>query len=204
MRHAQIVSLFLPNEDATLALGQRLAALLPELFEPKGESALSVHLAGDLGAGKTTFTRGLMRALGWSNTIKSPSYGIVIGYELYDDLAAAQAEGRAASDYGPDWSEVEKKIYCSEVESVVKLQSLLVNHFDLYRVKDPEELEMMGIREYFWERCLCLIEWPYNGEGVLPEPDLTINIIHREDGREVKLVSESLTTAQLNFLAGNN
>lgn len=65
---------FLADEAASLALAQKLAAHL--------QPALTVYLAGDLGAGKTTFTRGLLRALGFGGTVKSPTYTIVESYEL--------------------------------------------------------------------------------------------------------------------------
>lgn len=65
---------FLADEAASLALAQKLAAHL--------QPALTVYLAGDLGAGKTTFTRGLLRALGFDGTVKSPTYTIVESYEL--------------------------------------------------------------------------------------------------------------------------
>jgi len=62
----------LPDEAATLALGGALAAWL--------EPGLSVHLIGDLGVGKTTLVRGVLRALGWTGPVKSPTYTLV---ELY-------------------------------------------------------------------------------------------------------------------------
>jgi tRNA threonylcarbamoyladenosine biosynthesis protein TsaE len=64
---------------------------------------------------------------------------------------------------------------------------LNVYHFDLYRLGDPEELEFMGVRDYFDKRSVCLIEWSQRGEGFLPPADLVINIERQGLGRKVQL-----------------
>jgi len=64
---------------------------------------------------------------------------------------------------------------------------LNVYHFDLYRLGDPEELEFMGVRDYFDGNSVCLIEWPACGEGFLPPADLVITIEREGLGRRVRL-----------------
>jgi tRNA threonylcarbamoyladenosine biosynthesis protein TsaE len=67
-------STYLPDEAATLAFGGALLALL----DP---SAL-VFLHGELGAGKTTLVRGILRALGHEGSVKSPTYTLLEPYEV--------------------------------------------------------------------------------------------------------------------------
>ena len=67
-----MLKVHLPDEAATRAWGARLArALVP---------GLSLYLRGDLGSGKTTLARGLLRGLGYRGRVKSPTYALV---ELY-------------------------------------------------------------------------------------------------------------------------
>lgn len=65
---------FLADESETLAFGQECSRLFTH--------PCIVYLNGDLGAGKTTFTRGFLSGLGYSGTVKSPTYAIVESYLL--------------------------------------------------------------------------------------------------------------------------
>jgi len=58
-------------------------------------------------------------------------------------------------------------------------------HFDLYRLNDPEELEWMGIRDYFDQNSLCFIEWAERGTGFLPEPGMIISLTAQDLGRNI-------------------
>lgn len=68
------VNRFLPTEADTLALGSSLAPLL--------EPGMVIHLRGDLGAGKTTLARGLLRGLGYEGRVKSPTFTLLEPYKF--------------------------------------------------------------------------------------------------------------------------
>jgi tRNA threonylcarbamoyladenosine biosynthesis protein TsaE len=125
----------LENEVATAQLAQRIATALVDASLQ--EQGICIYLEGDLGAGKTTFSRYLLQAMGHIGSVKSPTYTLVEPYEIGS-----------------------RQIY----------------HFDLYRLGDAQELEFMGIRDYFVGNNLCLIEWPNKGEGCLPPADVHINL----------------------------
>jgi tRNA threonylcarbamoyladenosine biosynthesis protein TsaE len=70
-----VSGVYLPDETATLAYAAHLARYLPPAEVP-----LIVYLHGDLGAGKTTLARGLLRALGEQGAVRSPTYGLLAEY----------------------------------------------------------------------------------------------------------------------------
>ncbi len=67
----------LADEAATLELGARISSLCPQ-------QQFTLHLEGELGAGKTTLCRGLLRELGHKGKVKSPTYTLVEQYNVAD------------------------------------------------------------------------------------------------------------------------
>jgi len=134
----------LPDPAATEALGAALAS--------GARAGRVIHLRGDLGAGKTTLVRGLLRALGHAGRVKSPTYTLVEPYEL---------------------------------------SSLHFYHFDFYRLKNKEEWEQAGFREYFNGEALCAVEWPERAHGLLAPPDLDIELRFEDEHRCARLDAHS-------------
>ena len=69
-----VTTLALPDAAATEAAGARLA--------PSLAGGMIVTLSGELGSGKTTLVRGLLRALGWTGNVKSPTFAVVECYSF--------------------------------------------------------------------------------------------------------------------------
>ena len=140
-----VLTLVVADAAGTDALGAAVADALG------GRGAL-VALRGELGSGKTTFARGLLRRLGVTGAIRSPTYTLIEPYEV---------GGRA------------------------------VHHLDLYRIANPDELELMGTRDLLADGGLVVVEWPERAGRSLPRPDLALHFEHAPSGRRVGLEAGS-------------
>jgi tRNA threonylcarbamoyladenosine biosynthesis protein TsaE len=138
--------MLLTDAAATEAVGVQLAAAIAQRHPEK----LCIWLEGELGAGKTTFSRGFMRGMGHEGRVPSPTYTLVEPYAL--------------ADY-------------------------TIYHLDLYRLGDAQELDFLGLEEYWDAGSILLIEWPERGAGFLPAADLVLSLAVSGEGRELKITA---------------
>lgn len=134
----------IPDVTEMESLGGKVAAHCP--------AGTRIFLQGELGAGKTTIVRGFLRAFGYPDIVKSPTYTLVEPYYLPNGT---------------------------------------IYHFDFYRLNQPEEVEAIGLRDYFDSDAICLVEWPENAKSKLGNPDLYIRIEHMTVGRKVEINASS-------------
>lgn len=132
------------SEQEQESIGAALSRIVP--------ARCLIYLTGDLGAGKTTLSRGFLRGLGHAGSVKSPTYTLIEPYEIGN-----------------------RRCY----------------HLDLYRLADPDEIEYLGLRDMLQEEAVILVEWPEQGRGVLPAPDLMVRICYRDGGRVLEFGAET-------------
>jgi len=72
-----------------------------------------------------------------------------------------------------------------------RLAELTLYHFDLYRIRDPAELEWMGIRDYLGADSLGFVEWPERAGDLLPAPDLELSLEIEGSGRRLGVCARS-------------
>ena len=139
-----------------------------------------IELQGDLGAGKTTFVRHLLTALGVEGRIKSPTYAVVEPHEARLSPSPFQLPP----------------------SSIPMLPEILsIWHFDFYRFNDPQEFEEAGFRDLFASPGLKIAEWPEQARGMLPVADLKLAIsVNEQEGRFV--ICETHTCKGLTILQG--
>lgn len=71
------------------------------------------------------------------------------------------------------------------------LTNFTINHFDLYRLTDPIELEFIGIRDYITPDSINFFEWAQKGHGYVPAADIEVAMMFVEDGREITFTANS-------------
>ena len=137
------LTLQLADEHDTETLASALALAWMQHPKPR----LLITLDGDLGAGKTTFARAFLRALGVQGRIKSPSFSLLEEYKL--DIPDLQLKGTLQTS---------------------------AYHIDLYRFSDPHEWDDSGLRDVVGGAGVSMIEWPQRAQGLLPLADLSVHL----------------------------
>lgn len=109
-----------------------------------------IMLYGDMGAGKTTFTKVFCQHFGVDSATSSPTFSLVNEY-FY---GGTDGTSRTTREGGQN----------------------VIHHLDLYRLKNVEEAMDIGIEDYLYDENYCLIEWPHIIEPIMPEDVLKISI----------------------------
>jgi tRNA threonylcarbamoyladenosine biosynthesis protein TsaE len=127
------------SEEETIALGEKLAAELP--------AKAVVLLIGQLGAGKTTLAKGIVKGLGAARPedVSSPTFTLIHEY-----VPLANARG----------SEAQRVVY----------------HIDLYRLDTAAQVATLGLDEIFDRRAVVLIEWGERFPELMPEERIEIQL----------------------------
>jgi tRNA threonylcarbamoyladenosine biosynthesis protein TsaE len=167
--HLMIPSRTLSSEQDTEVFALKLAQQIQKLFQVKSnhfDKALHFSLVGDLGVGKTTLTRHILRSLGHMGKVKSPTYGLCEPYQVSLD-----SQNKA--------NEIAQKI-------------LPFHHFDLYRMSYAKEWIDAGFRDVFSAAGICMVEWPEKAEGTLPLADWIITLsTNDDDTRSLTITSQT-------------
>ncbi len=140
--------------EETTALGREIAAKL--------RPPVLVLLKGDLGAGKTTLTKGIISGLGAAREedVTSPTFNLVHQFSI---------PFSAPSQSGP--------------------RSCKVYHVDLYRIENFHDLESLGIEDALSEKAIVIIEWPEHFTFRTDWPTIEIRLDHT--GGDARRISVS-------------
>jgi tRNA threonylcarbamoyladenosine biosynthesis protein TsaE len=152
------------SSEETISIGKELARQL--------RAPILVLLEGDLGAGKTTLTKGIISGLGAANEedVTSPTFNLVHEFRFSNDGAAGRPEN---------------------VRTVSKIY-----HVDLYRIETFKDLESLGLEDALGEKSIVIVEWPEHFTFRTDWPILEIHLEHAgEDSRRIVVSGVSGTSA---------
>jgi len=94
---------------------------ISQLIVDKVKTKKTILLRGELGSGKTTLVKSVLKKMGVNDSVTSPTFSIVNEY---------------------------------------KFEGNIIYHFDLYRIENIEELDVIGFEDYIYGQNICFIEWP--------------------------------------------
>ena len=94
---------------------------ISQLIVDKVKTKKTILLRGELGSGKTTLVKSVLKKMGVNDSVTSPTFSIVNEYEFAGNI---------------------------------------IYHFDLYRIENIEELDVIGFEDYIYGQNICFIEWP--------------------------------------------
>jgi len=128
---------------------------------PQKQTATTVWLIGDLGAGKTTFVQSLAKEMEISEDVQSPTYVLMKSYAVPDTRI--------------------------QNGSVRRFHRLV--HIDAYRLSDAKEFEALKPEEFLNDpAALVMIEWPERVADALPSPDLTVTFQSENVGEKERTI----------------
>lgn len=135
------------------------AEVLTLIGQQATDTAVVVALSGELGAGKTTLMQALAHQLGVAETITSPTYVVMKGYELEAERLPAGLE---------------------------RFSHLI--HIDAYRIEDVDEMRVLRFGELLGQKdTIICIEWPEHIQTLIPNEAITVRIEIVGEGRTVSI-----------------
>lgn len=149
------------NREADMVqVAKEVLSLATDLVERQTtEGAILLALSGDLGAGKTTFTKYLAKELGIDENLSSPTFVIMKKY-LIKDKKLAQIDSEKNNSEKP----------------LKKFSNLI--HIDAYRIANGLELEKLGFKKLMETSSLICLEWPEIVADILPSSYISIKFEH--------------------------
>ncbi|MFA6407946.1 MAG: tRNA (adenosine(37)-N6)-threonylcarbamoyltransferase complex ATPase subunit type 1 TsaE [Candidatus Paceibacterota bacterium] len=143
----------------TLAELETEACRFVDGLAPSPRGATLVTLSGELGAGKTAFTKAVAKALGVTDMVTSPTFVLEKIYQLPECGHPVSTEGHRMSTF--------KRLV----------------HIDAYRLESGKDLATLGFDELIQNSDnLIMLEWPEIVADALPAPSIRISIVANPDG----------------------
>ncbi len=185
--------------------------LLGKTFGESLDENTIIALQGDLGAGKTTFIRGLVEGIGDIDprSVSSPTFNFlniyqgnqVPDHESLCHSGCVKAPGLRPSARGVVLSSIQPPLPMAQPRELSRSpndkdfrgQALVVYHFDLYRLPRKEEFFAAGFDEYFQAGGVCCLEWAEKLECDLPAGAYLVNISYfGEEGRQIEISKSAI------------